>query len=102
MRDVRDALVPACTLMGQSFPELEEWRKAIEEEKEEVRRRQQAWQQRPLPGTAPRRVLAPAPPPPRPPAPAMRVGNKVGRNDPCPCGSGKKFKKCCINKQGPF
>lgn len=21
---------------------------------------------------------------------------KVGRNDPCPCGSGKKFKKCCI------
>lgn len=24
--------------------------------------------------------------------------NKVGRNDPCPCGSGKKFKKCCLNK----
>jgi len=24
---------------------------------------------------------------------------KVGRNDPCPCGSGKKFKKCCMNKQ---
>lgn len=22
----------------------------------------------------------------------------VGRNDPCPCGSGKKYKKCCINK----
>ncbi len=22
---------------------------------------------------------------------------KVGRNDPCPCGSGKKFKKCCID-----
>ncbi|WP_369694458.1 SEC-C metal-binding domain-containing protein [Mailhella massiliensis] len=22
-------------------------------------------------------------------------GVKVGRNDPCPCGSGKKFKKCC-------
>jgi len=21
---------------------------------------------------------------------------KVGRNDPCPCGSGKKFKKCCL------
>jgi uncharacterized protein YecA (UPF0149 family) len=21
----------------------------------------------------------------------------IGRNDPCPCGSGKKFKKCCIN-----
>lgn len=23
---------------------------------------------------------------------------KTGRNDPCPCGSGKKFKHCCINK----
>ena len=28
------------------------------------------------------------------PAP-RRVANKVGRNDPCPCGSGKKYKKCC-------
>jgi len=25
----------------------------------------------------------------------MAVSNKVGRNDPCPCGSGKKYKKCC-------
>ena len=24
-----------------------------------------------------------------------RVALKVGRNDPCPCGSGRKFKKCC-------
>ena len=22
----------------------------------------------------------------------------VGRNDPCPCGSGKKYKNCCLNK----
>nr|WP_249146199.1 SEC-C metal-binding domain-containing protein [Bradyrhizobium diazoefficiens] len=26
---------------------------------------------------------------------------KVGRNDPCPCGSGKKYKKCCLNSQHP-
>lgn len=25
---------------------------------------------------------------------------KTGRNDPCPCGSGKKYKKCCLNKTG--
>lgn len=25
--------------------------------------------------------------------------HKVGRNDPCPCGSGKKYKKCCEAKQ---
>ncbi|MBJ95680.1 MAG: preprotein translocase subunit SecA [Rickettsiales bacterium] len=28
-----------------------------------------------------------------------RVGSKVGRNDPCPCGSGKKYKKCCMGKE---
>ena len=28
-------------------------------------------------------------------APVVRGGPKVGRNDPCPCGSGRKFKKCC-------
>jgi uncharacterized protein len=27
--------------------------------------------------------------------PIVRTGPKIGRNDPCPCGSGKKFKKCC-------
>ena len=27
-------------------------------------------------------------------------GPKVGRNDPCPCGSGKKYKKCCLLKEG--
>jgi len=27
--------------------------------------------------------------------PVMREEPKVGRNEPCPCGSGKKFKKCC-------
>jgi SEC-C motif domain protein len=29
------------------------------------------------------------------PAPITRAEPKVGRNDPCPCGSGKKAKKCC-------
>lgn len=28
--------------------------------------------------------------------PFVRVAAKVGRNDPCPCGSGKKYKKCCL------
>tara|TARA_B100000686_G_C16794370_1_gene981199 strand:- start:1690 stop:2160 length:471 start_codon:yes stop_codon:yes gene_type:complete len=30
-----------------------------------------------------------------PPQTFRRDTQKVGRNDPCPCGSGKKFKKCC-------
>ncbi len=27
--------------------------------------------------------------------------HKVGRNEPCPCGSGKKYKKCCLQKEPP-
>lgn len=30
--------------------------------------------------------------------PRVSSGQKVGRNDPCPCGSGKKYKKCCLLK----
>jgi preprotein translocase subunit SecA len=44
-----------------------------------------------LPGAAAPAALRPARPSPGRPAPA----GKVGRNDPCPCGSGKKHKKCC-------
>jgi preprotein translocase subunit SecA len=34
----------------------------------------------------------------RPKAQPRRVAQKVGRNDPCPCGSGKKYKQCCMKK----
>ena len=34
------------------------------------------------------------------PKPAVRAVPKTGRNDPCPCGSNKKFKKCCGQKAG--
>jgi preprotein translocase subunit SecA len=33
--------------------------------------------------------------PPKAPPPAQVGGKKIGRNDPCPCGSGKKYKHCC-------
>lgn len=51
----------------------------------------------------------PAPNPtaaPRPPSRPATVGTqprtsdrKTGRNEPCPCGSGKKYKKCCLNEK---
>jgi len=31
------------------------------------------------------------------PTTIVRDSPKIGRNDPCPCGSGKKYKKCCLN-----
>ena len=29
----------------------------------------------------------------------QRAGQKIGRNEPCPCGSGKQHKKCCLGKE---
>ena len=52
-----------------------------------------------LMGVSPDRVRtsgpAGMPPPGMPGAPACSAAPSVGRNDPCPCGSGKKYKKCC-------
>jgi uncharacterized protein YecA (UPF0149 family) len=33
-----------------------------------------------------------------PSAPIVRKQARVGRNDECPCGSGKKYKRCCFPK----
>ena len=46
-----------------------------------------------LPGTTPMRMAAPAQPQRPAPLPSSATMT-IGRNDPCPCGSGKKFKKC--------
>ena len=51
--------------------------------------RQQAAQ-----GGAPAQLGHGAPPVPAP-QPIRNTGREIGRNDPCPCGSGKKYKKCC-------
>jgi preprotein translocase subunit SecA len=45
----------------------------------------------PLPGPMPGRLPPAAA---EPVAPFVREQPKVGRNDPCPCGSGKKYKQC--------
>jgi preprotein translocase subunit SecA len=36
----------------------------------------------------------------QPVEPIRNMGQKVGRNDPCPCGSGRKFKNCCAKSSG--
>ncbi|HEX6198812.1 MAG TPA: preprotein translocase subunit SecA [Thermoanaerobaculia bacterium] len=50
---------------------------------------------RPAQATPAGAAAAGQPPRPGPPQQVTRQGDKVGRNDPCPCGSGKKYKKCC-------
>src|SRR5690348_15048775 len=57
-----------------------------EEEAREIERRQRRQQQQLQYQAGPAQAEAPKP---------VRTGAKVGRNDPCPCVSGKKYKKCC-------
>ncbi len=59
--------------------------KQPEDEAKEIERRQRRAQQNLQFQAGPAQAEAPKP---------VRTGGKVGRNDPCPCGSGKKYKKC--------
>ena len=40
----------------------------------------------------------PSPPPVPSPAPPLPAGARPGRNEPCHCGSGRKYKQCCLEK----
>jgi hypothetical protein len=115
-RGLRNYLLETCTVTGERFPEYEEWRAAEQAEKEEHRKRVQELEGDPsglmlyalekLAGK--KRADVPAARPPQPPAPRLprprqpEGRHKVGRNDPCPCGSGKKFKNCCLKKQSGY
>ena len=61
-----------------------------EEQMAQERRRRQQAPPRQLQHVAPPKVAAN----PKPQGTVVRQDKKVGRNEPCPCGSGKKFKKC--------
>ena len=102
-RDLRDSLLETCTIMGERFPEYDEWRATRRTEKEQHHQRIEELKDNPAamlkfaleklkqeaPGSSQPKVNLPV---------TFQNKQRVGRNAPCPCGSGKKFKKCCINK----
>ncbi len=112
-RGLRNYLVTTCTIMGERFPEYDEWRtaKKIENEKH--------WKRIKEPEGDPARLMLfalekltgkkaadiPKATPSVPLAsrqslaPKSESKQRVGRNDPCPCGSGKKFKHCCLGRE---
>jgi hypothetical protein len=108
-RGLRDYLLETCALTGERFPEYDEWQAASRAEKEAHRKRVEELRgdsmgllkyalekltgrkASDLPEAESRRP--PIAPPAQPRRPEGR--RKVGRNEPCPCGSGKKFKMCC-------
>ncbi|MEO5376118.1 MAG: DUF1186 domain-containing protein [Alphaproteobacteria bacterium] len=76
---VRDGIGP----FGSAIAELSRWYSFSEEQRKDLARQETKRNSEPR----------------YPPAAAAALVNPfkgVGRNDPCPCGSGKKFKKCCL------
>lgn len=87
-------LIGISALMGVTFPEYSDWKRDVENEQAEREKKLKEWQQM-------NRIFATTRQEPKtqsyePPEPIVRTQAQVGRNDPCPCGSGKKYKKCCL------
>jgi hypothetical protein len=102
--DLMRKLVAVSTAVGVTFPELPIWKREAEEKLAKQERRMKEMR-----GFLQAPAKPPSPPKPAPakgrddllerkPAPLLRSERQVGRNDPCPCGSGKKFKKCCMSR----
>jgi hypothetical protein len=115
---IREPLIATAIMTGTSLPEESAWRKSIEEQEsrpalggngldEMFRRMRDRWRESGLKyqiaedepedrivmpptvrSTLPGDYAEPA-------RPIRNAAPKTGRNDPCPCGSGKKYKKCC-------
>lgn len=112
-RGLRNYLVETCTIMGERFPEYEEWLATEKAEKEEHWRRVKELDGDPkglllfalekLAGMKatdiPKATSSVSVASHQSLAPKSEGKQKVGRNDPCHCGSGKKFKKCCLKKE---
>lgn len=115
--DLRFGLVAAAALTGVDFPEREEWKVQAEQERHRRREYSARLAEEPLDEQDQEEYdeeyadeeyddndeisLADddydyhEPPPP----PTTIISKeRVGRNQPCPCGSGKKYKKCCLRK----
>jgi hypothetical protein len=72
-----------CVISNTPHPSLSQWKKELDEEEARLAKRRAELDQIPIIAS----LLSDTKPYTNP--------NKVGRNDPCPCGSGKKYKKCC-------
>ena len=110
--EVRSTLLTACKLMEATFPEFDAW---LEDSKNDQEFRRKWYEEHPIPDEEDfdeddedddfdeeeyedeyeeEEFEEPEPPP----LTIVRRTERIGRNDPCPCGSGKKFKKCCYGK----
>ncbi|HSE73307.1 MAG TPA: SEC-C metal-binding domain-containing protein [Dongiaceae bacterium] len=77
------------TLFGDTVEELSTWYGFSEEYYRKRERSEEEWDEEDVDPALRFDEFMPATPVTNPP-------RHIGRNDPCPCGSGKKYKKCCL------
>jgi hypothetical protein len=109
--EVRHCLLLACKLTDERFPEFDEW---LEDSQTDREFRRQWYEDQPLAAdeefddpddymgdemVLEHDTFLPDDELDAIPLTFVRRNDRVGRNDPCPCGSGKKFKKCCYGQQ---
>jgi hypothetical protein len=115
--NLEEDLLPVADMLGVTIPEAPRWREQREQRSRRYARAMAEWERESAAaqeakagtsgtaaqvqkGTTPRSATPAGPDDAgayewEKPAPFQRGQARVGRNDPCPCGSGKKFKKCC-------
>lgn len=104
--ELDEDILPVAAVLGIEFLESEDWRRLraerrrqrakAEREADEIAQRYARLQRK---GIHPLSELSIKPGEPfGPRTPERHHDSKVGRNDPCPCGSGKKYKKCCMGR----
>jgi len=95
LHEYRREIIATAMLTGESFPDLERLREEEREHLAQMRRRQE-WLQGGFQTAAKPTVEKPAE---HSVVQPIKSGRKTGRNEPCPCGSGKKYKKCCLKNE---
>ena len=90
--EVRRDLLTACKVIGERFPEIDAW---TDDAKNDMEFRRN-WSKK---LTSLDEFELDDEELDEPPPDTIVRHAHVGRNDPCPCGSGKKFKKCCLKKR---
>jgi hypothetical protein len=126
LRRLRSSLIAICKIMGSRFPEFDVWQEQAKRDAQEewakfqeiqkmayeaggdlallvrklqaqIAEKQSEIKKLETEVAAHERLLAAKRPSPRP-MPGPTKPTRIGRNDPCPCGSGKKFKHCCMRR----
>lgn len=101
--DLQEDLIIACTIMEERIPEYEEWKDAVVQRQTDAEERkgnffkELTWSAQD--GETDHQTFENTLQNNHKAHTIFRDAPKIGRNESCPCGSGKKYKKCCLGKK---